>query len=282
MNIREIAVIGAGTMGCGIAQAAAGSGFSVVLEDKDEARAAKAIANIRESLERRVAAGKLEGSEKDGILARIKISATLERCANVDLVIEAAAEKEEIKKEIFKVLDGICAAETVFATNTSSISITRLAHVTARPDRFIGMHFMNPAHVMRLVEVITGLGTSPETITTITTVAEKMGKVPVVVDDSPGFVSNRILMPMINDAICCLQEGVASRDSIDAIVKLGANHPMGPLELADFIGLDICLEILDVLHSELGEKYRPCALLRKMVAGGKLGKKSGEGFYEYP
>jgi len=282
MNIRDIAVIGAGTMGCGIARAAAASGFPVVLEDRDGELAEKGLSQIRDSLGKKVAAGKLESSERDAILSRITISATLGDCRSVDLVIEAASEREEIKKEIFRTLDAICPPETVFATNTSSISITRLAQVTKRPERFIGMHFMNPAHVMRLVEVITGLRTSPETVTAITAVAEGMGKVPVVVADSPGFVSNRVLMPMINDAIFCLQEGVASRESIDAIVMLGANHPMGPLELADFVGLDICLEIMDVLHAELGEKYRPCTLLRKMVAAGKLGRKSGEGFYEYP
>jgi 3-hydroxybutyryl-CoA dehydrogenase len=282
MNIRDIAVVGAGTMGCGIARAAAGSGFQVVLEDRDMERAEKALSQIRDSLGKKVAAGKLGSSERDAILAMISITDTLEDCRGVDLVIEAAPEREDIKKEIFRTLDAVCPPETVFATNTSSVSITRLAQVTKRPERFIGMHFMNPANVMRLVEVIMGLRTSQETVTAITSLAEEMGKVPVVVADSPGFVSNRVLMPMVNDAICCLQEGVASRESIDAIVMLGANHPMGPLELADFIGLDICLEIMEVLHSELGEKYRPCTLLRKMVAAGKLGRKSGEGFYEYP
>jgi 3-hydroxybutyryl-CoA dehydrogenase len=282
MNIQDIAVVGAGTMGCGIARAAACSGFPVVLEDRDIDRVEKGLAQIRDSLEKKVVAGKLESSEKDAILSRITISASLADCRNVGLVIEAASEREKIKTEIFKSLDALCTRETVFATNTSSISVTRLGNVTKRPERFIGMHFMNPAHVMRLVEVVAGLRTSPETVASITAVAEEMGKVPVVVADSPGFISNRVLMPMVNDAIFCLQEGVASRESIDAIVMLGANHPMGPLELADFIGLDICLEIMDVLHAELGDKYRPCALLRKMVAAGKLGRKSGEGFYEYP
>jgi len=281
MNIQNIAVIGAGSMGSGIAQAAASCGYVVVLEDSDEERARAGLSKIRESLAKRVAAGKLENAEYADILARIKISASLEECINSDLVVEAVLEKEAIKNQIFKVLDTLCPSRTIFATNTSSISITRLASQTARPERFIGMHFMNPAHVMRLVEVIMGLNTSAETVKTIMSVAERMGKTPVVVSDSPGFVSNRILMPMINDAIFCLQEGVSSRENIDTIVKLGANHPMGPLELADFIGLDICLEILEVLHAELGEKYRPCSLLRKMVAGGRLGKKTGEGFYEY-
>ena len=281
MNIQNIAVIGAGSMGSGIAQAAASSGYMVVLEDTDEERAGAGLTKIRKSLAKRVAAGKLENMEYTDILARIKISASLEECVNSDLVVEAVLEKEAIKSRIFTALDKLCPAHTIFATNTSAISITRLAGQTARPERFIGMHFMNPAHVMRLVEVIMGLNTSAETVQTITTVAERMGKTPVVVADSPGFVSNRILMPMINDAIFCLQEGVSSRENIDTIVKLGANHPMGPLELADFIGLDICLEILEVLHAELGEKYRPCSLLRKMVAGGRLGKKTGDGFYEY-
>jgi 3-hydroxybutyryl-CoA dehydrogenase len=281
MTIQNIAVIGAGVMGCGIAQATAASGYSVILEDKDEGRVAAGLAKIRESLTRKVTAGKLGSAEKDITLARIRITATLEECGKADLVIESVAEKEEIKNGVFKALDALCPAKTIFATNTSSISITKLAGVTERPERFIGMHFMNPAHVMRLVEVVTGLHTSTETVGAITAVAEKMGKTPVIVTDSPGFVSNRVLMPMINDAVFCLQEGVASRENIDTIVKLGANHPMGPLELADFIGLDICLEILGILHAELGEKYRPCSLLRKMVAGGKLGRKSGGGFYEY-
>lgn len=281
MNIQNIAVIGAGSMGSRIAQAAASSGYVVVLEDTDEERTGTGLTKIRESLAKSVAAGKLANAEYTDILARIKISASLDECVNSDLVVEAVLENEAVKNQIFKVLDKLCPAHTIFATNTSSISITRLASLTARPERFIGMHFMNPAHVMRLVEVITGLNTSGETVNTIISVAERMGKTPVVVADSPGFVSNRILMPMISDAIFCLQEGVSSRENIDTIVKLGANHPMGPLELADFIGLDICLEILEVLHAELGEKYRPCSLLRKMVAGGRLGKKTGEGFYEY-
>jgi 3-hydroxybutyryl-CoA dehydrogenase len=281
MDIQSIAVIGAGVMGCGIARAAAAGGYSVILEDKDEGRAAAGLKGIRESLENKVTAGKLGSAEKESTLARIRISTALEECGKADLVIEAVAEKEEIKTGIFKALDALCPAGTILATNTSSISITRLARVTKRPERFIGMHFMNPAHVMRLVEVVMGLHTSAETVRAITAVAEKMEKTPVIVTDSPGFVSNRILMPMINDAVFCLQEGCASRENIDTIVKLGANHPMGPLELADFIGLDICLEILEVLHAELGEKYRPCPLLRKMVAGGRLGRKSGEGFYEY-
>jgi len=281
MNIQTIAIIGAGSMGCGIAQAAASSGYMVVLADTDKERAGAGLAKIRDRLAKKVATGKLENAEYAEILARIKVCASLEECAISDLVVEAVLEKETVKSRIFKELDKLCTPHTIFASNTSSISITRLAGLTARSERFIGMHFMNPAHVMRLVEVIKGLNTSTETVEAIISVAERMGKTPVVVADSPGFVSNRILMPMINDAIFCLQEGVSSRESIDTIVKLGANHPMGPLELADFIGLDICLDIMEVLHAELGEKYRPCSLLRKMVAGGRLGKKTGEGFYEY-
>lgn len=281
MNIQKIGVIGAGTMGSGIAQVAAQSGYEVVLEDVKEEYVRAGFEKIKERLEKRVGKGKLESKVKDRTLSNIKTTASLEDCRDVDLIIEAVIEKEDIKKQIFAELDNICSEETIFTTNTSSISITRLAQVTKRPKLFAGMHFMNPAFVMKLVEVVRGLRTSQETVSIITAVAEKMGKIPFIVNDSPGFVSNRVLMPMINDAIYCLQEGVASRESIDSIMKLGANHPMGPLELADFIGLDICLDILEVLHAELGEKYRPCPLLRKMVAGGKLGGKSGEGFYEY-
>ena len=281
MNIQKIGVIGAGTMGGGIAQVAAQSGYEVVLKDVKEEYVKAGFAKIKERLGKRVGEGKLEIFEKDRILSNIKTTTSLEDCRNADLVIEAVIEKEDIKKQIFNELDTICNDETVFASNTSSISITRLAEITKRPERFAGMHFMNPAYAMKLVEVVKGMHTSDETVNIITAVAEIMGKIPVVVNDFPGFVSNRILLPMINDAVYCLQEGVASRESIDKVMRLGANHPMGPLELADFIGLDTCLAILEILHTELGEKYRPCPLLRKMVAGGKLGRKSGEGFYEY-
>ncbi|HHT9113073.1 MAG: 3-hydroxybutyryl-CoA dehydrogenase [Planctomycetes bacterium] len=281
MNIQKIGVIGAGTMGGGIAQVAAQSGYEVVLKDISEEYVRAGLAKIKERLVKRVGEGKLEISEKDRILSNIKTTASLKDCKDADLIIEAVIENEDLKKKIFKELDTICNDETVFASNTSSISITRLAEVTKRPERFAGMHFMNPAYIMKLVEVVKGMHTSDETVNIITAVAEIMGKIPVVVNDFPGFVSNRVLMPMINDAIYCQQEGVASRESIDTIMKLGANHPMGPLELADFIGLDTCLAILEILHTELGEKYRPCPLLRKMVAGGKLGRKSGEGFYDY-
>ena len=281
MDIKIIGIIGAGTMGGGIAQVAAQSGYEVVLKDVSEEYVRTGFAKIKERLAKRVGEGKLENHEKDRILSNIKTTASLEDFKDADLIIEAVIEKEDMKKQIFKEMDILCDKETLFATNTSSISITRLAGITKRPEQFAGMHFMNPAYIMKLVEVVKGLATSEETVSVITAVAQKMGKIPVVVNDSPGFVSNRVLMPMINDAIYCLQEGVASRESIDTIMKLGANHPMGPLELADFIGLDTCLAILEVLQAELGEKYRACPLLQKMVAGGKLGRKSGEGFYEY-
>jgi 3-hydroxybutyryl-CoA dehydrogenase len=281
MTIKNITVIGAGTMGAGIARAAAVSGFTVRLEDRDQAKAVAALEDIRAGLGKQVAKGKLGVEEEEAIISRMSVCGSFEECRDADLVIEAVAEVEEVKKEIFRALDGLCLPHTILASNTSSISITRLGGVTGRADRVIGMHFMNPAHVMKLVEVIAGLQTSPETIETVTRVAGRMGKTPVVVKDAPGFVANRMLMPMINDAIFCLQEGLATREDIDAIARLGAHHPMGPLELADFIGLDVCLEILKVLHVELGEKYRPGTLLRNMVAAGKLGRKSGEGFYDY-
>jgi 3-hydroxybutyryl-CoA dehydrogenase len=281
MTITNITVIGTGTMGSGIARAAATSGFAVRLVDRSEAKAAAGLEGIKAGLEKQVAKGKLVDGEKDAILARIGTCCSLQECGETDLVIEAVAEKEEIKKEIFQALDAVCPEHTIFASNTSSISITRLAGATARPDRFIGMHFMNPAHIMKLMEVITGLLTTEQTVAAVRAVAQQMDKIPVVVTDSPGFIANRVLMPMINDAIACLQEGVASREDIDTIMKLGTHHPMGPLELADFIGLDVCLEILKVLHAELGEKYRPVTLLRNMVAAGKLGRKNGAGFYDY-
>lgn len=281
MNIKKIAVIGAGTMGSGIAQVAAQSGYEVILAATKEEHARAAFEKIKERLEKRVGEGKLESKEKDRILSSIKTTASLEDCREAGLAIEAVVEKEDVKKQVFKELDNICPEETVFASNTSSISITRLAQVTGRPEKFTGMHFMNPAYIMKLLVIVQGMRTSQETVNTVADVAEKMGKTPVAINDYPGFIINRLLIPMINDAIYCLEEGITSKESIDKIMKLGANHPMGPLELADFIGLDICLDILEVLHSELGEKYRPCPLLRKMVAGGKLGRKSGEGFYDY-
>ena len=281
MPVKKIAVIGAGTMGGGIAQTAAQSGFTVILEDVNEGHARAGYTKIAERMGRRVDEGKTEKSEMEKALARIEITGRIEECGDADLIIEAAAENEEVKKKIFRTLDSLCPPRCIFATNTSCISVTRLGGATGRPARFVGMHFMNPAYAMKLIEVVRGAATSAETISAIRSVSEKMGKVPVVVDDAPGFVSNRVLMPLINEAIFCLEEGVASKERIDRVMKLGANHPMGPLELADFIGLDTCLDILSILRAELGEKFRPSPLLRKMVTAGKLGKKSGEGFYVY-
>jgi len=281
VNIEKIMVVGAGTMGSGIAQTAAGCGCTVVLADIDEQRAVAAVELIRKRLERRVAKGTISNEDKELLLFRLTTTSGLEGCRDADLIIEAASEKEAVKQAIFRQLDALAPTATIFASNTSAISITRLAAATTRPDRFIGMHFMNPAHVMELVEVIPGLRTDPEVVATIRALCERMGKKPVVVADAPGFVANRLLMPAINEAIQTLLEGVASREDIDLVMKLGAGQPMGPLELADFIGLDVCLEILETLHRELGEKFRPCPLLRTMVEGGKLGRKNGEGFYDY-
>jgi len=281
MNIRKIAVIGAGTMGSGIAQVSAQSGYEVVLEDVGEDLVKAGLEKIRKRLEKMVSDRQLEAGDTERALSNIRSATSLYDCQEADLVIEAAAENEDVKKQIFQELDRLCRKEAVFATNTSAISITRLARSTERPAQCIGMHFMNPAHKMKLLEVVKGLGTSEETVDAITEVAGRMGKTPVVVNDYPGFVASRLIMNGLNDAIFCLQEGVASREGIDTIMRLGANHPMGPLELADFIGLDICLATLNLLQAELGEKYRPCTLLRKMVEGGKLGRKSGGGFYEY-
>ena len=281
MGIKVIAVTGAGIMGGGIAQAAAQSGYEVLIEDARPEAVSECLSSITKRLERRVSEGKIAQQEKNEVLSHLKSSSSLDDCAGAGLVIEAVTEREDIKKELFRELDAICPAETIFASNTSSIPITRLAEATKRPDRFTGMHFMNPAYIMKLVEIAGGDKTSGKTIAAVRSVCEQMGKVPVVVKDLPGFVSNRVLMPLINEAVFCLQDGVASREDIDTIMKLGANHPMGPLELADFIGIDTCLEILDVLRAGLGEKFDACPLLRKMVAAGRLGRKSGEGFYDY-
>jgi 3-hydroxybutyryl-CoA dehydrogenase len=281
MNIEKIVVVGAGTMGSGIAQTAAASGCAVALMDVDQQRAAAAVDLIRNRLENRVTTGKISAKGKELVLSRITTIPGLEGCGDADLVIEAASEKESVKQAIFRQLDAIAPSSAIFASNTSAISITRLAAATTRPERFIGLHFMNPAHVMKLVEIIPGLRTAPEIVTSVFALCEKMGKQPVVVADAPGFVANRLLMPAVNEAIQALQEGIASREDIDLVMKLGAGHPMGPLELADFIGLDVCLQILETLHRELGEKFRPCPLLRTMVDGGKLGRKNGEGFYDY-
>ncbi|MFJ7970083.1 3-hydroxybutyryl-CoA dehydrogenase [Psychrobacillus sp. NPDC096389] len=282
MTIQKVMVIGAGQMGAGIAQVCAQAGFEVKLNDREEQYYERGLQTITKNLSRNVEKGRMTEDEKQAVLNNITKSLSIEDAKDVDIVIEAAVENMEIKQSIFKQLDEITPKHTILATNTSSLPITEIAAVTNRPEQVIGMHFMNPVPVMKLVEIIRGLATSDEVYTAIEEMTKKLSKVPVEVNDFPGFVSNRILMPMINEAIYTLYEGVASKEAIDDVMKLGMNHPMGPLQLADFIGLDTCLYIMEILHEGFGDsKYRPCPLLRKYVKAGWLGKKSGRGFYIY-
>ena len=282
MDIQTIAIIGAGTMGNGIAHTAARSGFKVILHDIAESFLDRAVSTIAKNLEREVAKGRITANDKNTILSRISAVTQNSALSEADFVIEAVIEDIETKLRVFEGMDRIARPDVILASNTSSISITKIASKTKRPDKVIGMHFMNPVPVMPLVEVVRGIATSDETYQMTKELAESLGKTAVEVNDFPGFVSNRVLMPMINEAVYCVMEGVGTAEAIDSVMKLGMNHPMGPLALADLIGLDVCLDIMEVLHSGLGDsKYRPCPLLRKIVDAGHLGRKSGRGFYKY-
>lgn len=280
--IKTVGVIGAGTMGGGIAQVFAQSGFTVRLVDVAQPMLDRARGAIEQSLAKFVEKGKLSAADRDAALAHLKTTTSLDHLNDADYVVEAIVENVEAKRELFSALDAITQPDVILASNTSSISITALGAATQRPDKVVGMHFMNPVPLMTLVEMIRGQSTSPESMQIASDLCRRLGKTPVEAADYPGFIANRILMPMINEAIYAVMEGVGTPEAIDAVMKLGMNHPMGPLTLADFIGLDVCLAILDVLHDGLGDpKYRPCPLLRRMVAAGHLGRKSGRGFYTY-
>jgi 3-hydroxybutyryl-CoA dehydrogenase len=280
--IKTVGVLGAGTMGNGIAHVFAKAGFKVILRDVEKRFLDRALETISKNLDREIKKGAITDADKSAALARIQPVTDATALAAADFAVEAVPELAELKEKVLREADAVLRPEAILATNTSSISITALAAATSRADRFVGMHFMNPVPVMVLVEVIRGLATSDETYAVTLALAEKLGKTPVAVNDYPGFVSNRVLMPMINEAAYCVMEGVATAEAVDAVMKLGMNHPMGPLTLADFIGLDVCVDILEVLHRGLGDpKYRPCPLLRKMVSAGWLGRKSGRGFYAY-